>query len=68
MPLEATSPSYSRGAFPAGVIEFYSDLRRAVEKLFNKGWKHREKAKPRVYAIFKVISPEGTLKPYIDYR
>jgi len=39
-----------------------------VEKLFNKGWKHREKAKPRLHAVFKVISPEGTLKPYNDYR
>jgi len=51
MPLEKTSPSYSR-----------------VEILFNQGWKHRQKRKPRVHAIFKVISPEGTLKPYFDYR
>jgi len=51
MPLDVTSPTYSR-----------------VEKLFNKGWKHRQKRKPRVHAVFKVISPEGTLKPYLDYR
>ncbi|KAF7969837.1 hypothetical protein HWV62_25900 [Athelia sp. TMB] len=38
-----------------------------VVKLFNKGWKHREKAKPHVYAVYKIISPEGTLKPYLDY-
>lgn len=51
MPLERTSPSYSR-----------------VKKLFNKGWKHRQKKRPRVHAVFKVVSPEGTLKPYLDYR
>ncbi|KZP04321.1 ADP-ribosylation [Athelia psychrophila] len=50
LPLEKSSPSYSR-----------------VEKLFNKGWKHNQKAKPHVFAVYKIISPEGTLKPYLDY-
>ena len=39
-----------------------------VEKLFNKGWQHRQKKKPRVFFVFRVISPEGTLQPYFDYR
>jgi hypothetical protein len=67
MPLEAMTPTYSRGMFPNKCFGPVLCLSQIVEKLFNKGWKHRNKPKPCVHAIFKVISPEGTLQPYRDY-
>lgn len=39
-----------------------------VEKKFLKGWKHPNKQKPAVHAIFKVLSSETSLKPFHQYR
>ncbi|KAF8972246.1 hypothetical protein BDZ97DRAFT_1783891 [Flammula alnicola] len=39
-----------------------------IEKLFHKGWKHPKKSKPKIHAIFKILSPDSTLKPYHQYR
>ncbi|KAF9556032.1 ADP-ribosylation [Agrocybe pediades] len=39
-----------------------------IENRFHKGWKHQKKAKPRVHAVFKILSPDATLKPYHRYR
>jgi hypothetical protein len=67
MLLEKTSSSYSQGAFP-DIFDLTFRLSRSVEMLFKKGWKHRQKRKPHVHAVFKITHPEGTLKPYLDYR
>lgn len=40
----------------------------SVERLFYNGWKHPKKPRAKVYAIFKILSPASTLKPYIKYR
>lgn len=39
-----------------------------VEDLFLKGWKHPNKPRPRVHAIFKVLSPEKSLSTFVSYR
>ncbi|KIJ98116.1 hypothetical protein K443DRAFT_133580 [Laccaria amethystina LaAM-08-1] len=39
-----------------------------LEKGFLKGWKHPNKQKPAVHAIFKILSSETSLKPFHQYR
>jgi len=39
-----------------------------VANLFRKGWKHPDKPKPHVRAVFKILSPGDTLEPYLQYR
>ncbi|KAF5367731.1 hypothetical protein D9758_009882 [Tetrapyrgos nigripes] len=39
-----------------------------VEKLFQKGWKHPEKGKPVIRAIFTVLSPQKSLDSYAEYK
>ncbi|KAF8910519.1 hypothetical protein CPB84DRAFT_1763865 [Gymnopilus junonius] len=39
-----------------------------IEKQFYKGWKHPNKPKPKVHAIFKILSPDSILRPYHRYR
>ncbi|KAF9440535.1 ADP-ribosylation [Macrolepiota fuliginosa MF-IS2] len=39
-----------------------------VERQFIDGWRHLHKAKPRVKAIFKVISPPSFHMPYLQHR
>ena len=40
----------------------------AVKQQFSDGWMHRDKERPPVQAIFKVLSSEDSLKRYIEYR
>lgn len=63
----ATSNSSSRWK-RLMLLEKTSSSYSQVEMLFKKGWKHRQKRKPHVHAVFKITHPEGTLKPYLDYR
>ncbi|KDR68590.1 hypothetical protein GALMADRAFT_78358 [Galerina marginata CBS 339.88] len=39
-----------------------------IEKNFSKGWKHSNKPKPKVHAVFKILSSDSNLKPYHRYR
>jgi len=39
-----------------------------VEQLFVKGWRHREKARPVIYYIFKVLWPQFALERFLSYR
>ncbi|KAH7925823.1 ADP-ribosylation [Leucogyrophana mollusca] len=39
-----------------------------VQRLFNKGWRHRKKDRPHVQAVFKVLWPQSVLEPYLTYR
>ncbi|KAF8630193.1 hypothetical protein AX15_003068 [Amanita polypyramis BW_CC] len=39
-----------------------------LEQKFRDGWKHNDKDTPPVQAIFKILSSEDTLKPFIQYR
>ncbi|KAF9001575.1 hypothetical protein BDQ17DRAFT_1281419 [Cyathus striatus] len=35
---------------------------------FRKGWKHPKKPRPKVWAVFKILSSEASLKPFHEYR
>ncbi|THU94583.1 ADP-ribosylation [Dendrothele bispora CBS 962.96] len=39
-----------------------------VEKLFQKGWKHREKEKPVIRALYKIISSQRSLDSYAEHK
>ncbi|KIK57330.1 hypothetical protein GYMLUDRAFT_203749 [Collybiopsis luxurians FD-317 M1] len=39
-----------------------------VEKLFFKGWCHLDKQKPEIRGVFKILSPDESLEPYVYYR
>lgn len=39
-----------------------------VERKFNKGWKHPDKPKPQVHAIFKILSSSESLRKYEQYK
>jgi len=39
-----------------------------IEELFYNGWKHPKKQKQKIHAIFKILSPDSSLKPYHRYR
>ncbi|TFK69962.1 ADP-ribosylation [Pluteus cervinus] len=39
-----------------------------IEQLFQKGWRHQEKSKRWVSHIFKVLSSDDILRPYLEYR
>jgi hypothetical protein len=43
-------------------------MKNLVETLFHKGWRHPKKTRPKVHAIFKILSPNSVLKPYHAYR
>ncbi|KAF5370451.1 hypothetical protein D9615_009723 [Tricholomella constricta] len=43
-------------------------LYQYVEKKFNKGWKHPNKPKPPVRAIFKILLTQENHEPYKKYR
>ena len=39
-----------------------------VERQFHKGWKHPNKPRPKIHAIFKILSSDSSLLPYHRYR
>ncbi|PPQ92599.1 hypothetical protein CVT25_007291 [Psilocybe cyanescens] len=39
-----------------------------IEAKFNKGWKHPQKTRPKIHAIFKVLSSDSNLQPFHRYR
>ncbi|KAJ3901071.1 hypothetical protein F5879DRAFT_970189 [Lentinula edodes] len=39
-----------------------------VERLFSKGWRHSQKTKPVVRAVFKILSSDESLELYAIYR
>ncbi|KAF8072197.1 hypothetical protein FPV67DRAFT_925696 [Lyophyllum atratum] len=39
-----------------------------VESRFNKGWKHPDKPRPPIRAVFKILSTKENLEPYLKYR
>jgi len=49
-------------------LAYNSDEYGLVENLFRKGWKHREKSKPPVQAVFKIMCTEESLVRYQVYR
>jgi len=43
-------------------------LYSTLEKKFMKGWKHPNKKKPQLQAMYKILWSDASLKPYNDYR
>ena len=39
-----------------------------VRDLFHKGWKHPEKSLPYLHAVYKIISPESSVVPFVKYQ
>ncbi|PPQ78504.1 hypothetical protein CVT26_005143 [Gymnopilus dilepis] len=39
-----------------------------IERQFHKGWKHPNKPRPKIHAIFKILSSDSSLLPYHRYR
>ncbi len=39
-----------------------------VRDLFHKGWKHPEKSLPYLHAVYKIISPESSVVPFLKYQ
>ncbi|KAF8808628.1 ADP-ribosylation [Phlegmacium glaucopus] len=43
-------------------------LYSTLEKKFIRGWKHPDRKKPQLQAIYKILWSDASLKPYNDYR
>lgn len=68
VPLSAKDPLYSISK-SSSLFYFLHLLRfNTVEKNFIKGWKHSNKQKPQLQAIYKILWSDMSLKPYNDYR
>ncbi|KAJ3763958.1 hypothetical protein EV360DRAFT_77911 [Lentinula raphanica] len=39
-----------------------------VERLFSKGWRHRQKPRPVIQGIFKILSSDESLEAYAIYK
>ena len=50
-----------------GILIINDNTVSTVKKLFYDGWKHPNKAKQRIRAIFKILSTNWSLQPYHRY-
>ncbi|KAK7682517.1 hypothetical protein QCA50_014317 [Cerrena zonata] len=39
-----------------------------ISELFRRGWRHPEKPTPYLHAIYKIISPESNITPFLKYQ
>lgn len=61
MPMSSANPTVTR-------LDSSSPHYSRVMRKFNQGWKHRDKRKPEVHAIFEIQSPAESVKRYKEYR
>ena len=73
MPLSTKDPLYSISkSSPLSISVIFcvylDSFKTSVEKKFIKGWKHPDKKKPQLQAMYKILWSDMSLKPYNDYR
>lgn len=68
--VDSTEPRYAESKFTTCVLWFsmVDNCQIPVEKLFRKGWKHPGRQQPHLHAIYKLISPQANIQPYLEYK
>ncbi|KAF9037693.1 hypothetical protein BJ165DRAFT_1532341 [Panaeolus papilionaceus] len=50
------------------LLKTEDDHYSTISRKFYRGWKHPNKRKPQIHAIFKILHPDSSLKPFHRYR
>lgn len=68
--VDEASPRYNESEYTVCIRRFPKTLicGYLVYGLFAKGWKHPEKPLPPLQAIYKIISPETNVTPFLKYQ
>ena len=67
--VDEASPRFNESKYsPLCRLDHEMSSSTLVSELFRKGWQHPEKPSPHLYAIYKIISPEDDIAPFLTYQ